>query len=54
MTKIKYPETKEIIEYNKIALERIKVKKADKHEVKSTSKINKVLNNCRNLRGSIY
>jgi len=44
----------EIIEYNMLVLNIIKVKKADKPEVLSREKISKVIEDCKKLRGDIY
>lgn len=51
---MKYPTSEQIIEINKLSLEKIKTKKADKHQVASYSKIDKVLNICKDLKGDIY
>ncbi len=37
----------EIVKYNELAIEKIIVKKADKHEILSNAKITKVVNKCK-------
>jgi len=54
MAEIVYPTSDRIIEYNYLALQFIKVKKADQPKVLSYSKINDVLNDCKNKVGDIY
>ncbi|MBI2147067.1 Fic family protein [Candidatus Woesearchaeota archaeon] len=54
MAEIAYPTTEKIIEYNLLALELIKVKKADKPEVLSRSKITEVIRNCEDNDGDVY
>jgi prophage maintenance system killer protein len=54
MAEIMYPTSDRIIEYNYLALQFIKVKKADQPKVLSYSKINDVLNECENKEGNIY
>jgi len=48
MAGIVYPTTEKIIEYNLLALELIKVKKADKPKVLSVSKIAGIIEECKN------
>jgi death-on-curing protein len=54
MTEIIYPSPERIVEYNLLALERIKVRRADGHKVLSFVKINEVLDECRQEKGGIY
>ena len=54
MKKIKYPAIEEIIEYNILVLNMIKVKKADKPEVLSREKISKIIEGCEKFKGDIY
>lgn len=54
MVRIKYPKTKDIIEINKVLLEKIKVKKADKHQTLNHQKIDKIINNCKEEKGDTY
>ena len=54
MKKIIYPTPEEIIEYNILVLNILKVKKADKHGVLSYGKIVEIIEGCKNLRGNIY
>jgi len=54
MIKIAYPTNEEIIEYNKLVLENIKVKKADKPQVLSEIKLLEIISNCKKLKGDIY
>ena len=49
-----YPTTEKIIEYNLLALELIKVRKADKAEVLSKSKITEVISECEDTKGDVY
>ena len=49
-----YPVAEQIIEYNVIALEVLRVKKADTPKVLSHQKIAEVINNCRQTEGDIY
>lgn len=51
---IKYPTPEKIIEYNFLALELIKVKKADQPKVLSLPRIKEVLEACENNPGDIY
>src|SRR3989344_6562271 len=50
----KYPTLERIIEYNLLALELIKAKKADQPKVLSLPKIKEVLEACENNKGDIY
>ncbi|HII29640.1 hypothetical protein COT48_06365 [Candidatus Woesearchaeota archaeon CG08_land_8_20_14_0_20_47_9] len=54
MSKIVYPTPESIIELNLMVLNIIKMKKADKAEVLSYSKIAKIINGCRRLEGDVY
>lgn len=54
MRKIVYPIPEKIIEYNILALNILKVKKADKSEVLSYKKILDVIDSCINCKGDIY
>jgi len=54
MKKIIYPTPEEIIEYNILVLNILKVKKADKHGVLNYGKIVEVIEGCKNLQGNIY
>ncbi len=49
-----YPTPEQIIEYNILALELIKVKKADAPKVLSRSKIVEVIKECEEKEGDIY
>lgn len=49
-----YPTPEKIIEYNLLALEIIKVKKADKPKVLSRNKIVEVIQECKEKEGDIY
>ena len=51
---IKYPTPERIIEYNILALELIKVKKADQPKVLSLPRIKEILEACENNPGDIY
>lgn len=51
---VNYLTREEIIEINKKVLERIKVKKSDKHEVKSNSSIDKAIDECEYYDGDYY
>lgn len=46
MTEIVYPSPERIIEYNLLALELIKVKKADTPKVLSMSRIREIIEEC--------
>ena len=54
MNKIVYPTEEKIIEYNFLALELIRVKKADKPHVLSRSKLREVIETCKEKEGDIY
>ena len=54
MKKIIYPTPEEIIEYNILVLNILKVKKADKHGVLDYGKIVELIEGCKNLQGNIY
>jgi prophage maintenance system killer protein len=54
MSAIIYLIPEKLVEYNILALNTIKAKKADKAEVMSYSKIVTVLNNCRDFEGDVY
>lgn len=54
MNNLIYPTPEKIIEYNFLALELIKVKKADKPKVLSRSKILEVIKECEQKEGDIY
>ena len=54
MADILYPRAEKIIEYNVLALELIEVKKADKPEVLSKSKISEVISECKKKDGDVY
>lgn len=54
MSKIIYPSPEKITEYNFLALELIRVKKADKPKVLSMTKIRCVIEECENKEGSVY
>lgn len=45
---------KEIIEYNKLALKSIKVKKADKHEILNEYAISHIVAQCKAMEGDAY
>ena len=54
MKEFTYPSAEKIIEYNKVFLKEIKVKKADQPKVLSYLKIKDIIEECKNLKGSIY
>ena len=54
MKKIIYPTPEEIIEYNILVLNILKVKKADKHGVLNYGAIVEVIEGCKNLQGNIH
>ena len=54
MKKIVYPTPEKIIEINKIVLNRIKVKKADKPEILSYTALIETIEICKNKKGDIY
>ena len=49
-----YPSAEKVIEYNILMLNIIKVKKADKAEVLSHSKLHGIIDECKKLKGGIY
>lgn len=53
-SEINYPTVEKIIEYNVLAITLIKVKKADRAEVLSKSKLRIVLEECETKDGDIY
>jgi len=54
MAKIEYPTHEEIIEFNKLILNEIKVKKADKPELMSYKSLIDSINACENAKGDVY
>lgn len=54
MKRIIYPTRERIIEYNLLALNIIKVKKADRAEVLNHKKLEIIVEDCKNLEGDIY
>jgi len=54
MNRIVYPTAEKLIEYNFLALEFIKVKKADQPKVLSHSKISEVIADCEKKEGDLY
>jgi death-on-curing family protein len=54
MKKTDYPTPERIIEYNLLALNLLKVKKADKAEVLSYQRIVDIIEGCKKLEGDIY
>ena len=52
--KIKYLTEQDIIELNVAVLSLIKIKKADKSELLSYSKLKTIVEDCRKLKGDIY
>ena len=54
MKKIKYPSEDLIIEYNALAITMFEVKKADKSEVLSRTKITNAIDKCKETEGDIY
>jgi len=54
MTEVVYPTAERLIEYNFLALEFIKVKKADQPKVLSHSKISEVIADCEKKEGDLY
>jgi death-on-curing family protein len=54
MKKLSYPTPEKIIQLNILSLTFIKVKKSDKAEVMSYSKINAIVNECISLDGDVY
>jgi len=49
-----YPVRAQIIEYNIIALDVLKIKKADKAKVLSLQKIDEAIKECKEVQGDIY
>ncbi len=49
-----YPDPEKIVEYNKVLLNEIKIKKADQHKVLSYLKLQEAISLCKNLEGNIY
>ncbi len=49
-----YPTPEQIIEYNILVLNLISVKKADKAEVLSKGRIDKVIKQCKEAKGGVY
>ena len=54
MIRFVYPTPEKLIEYNFLALEFIKVKKADQPKVLSYSKISEVIADCEKKEGDLY
>jgi death-on-curing family protein len=54
MKNIVYPTAEKIVEYNALALNLLKVKKADKPEVLSGRKIIEIVDSCRETKGDLY
>jgi len=54
MEVIIYPTAEKIIEYNLLALNILKAKKADKAEVLSKAKIMSIIEECEGCQGDIY
>lgn len=54
MKKIIYPKSKDLIKYNQVVLEEIRVKKADQPKVLSEIKLIESINKCKKTRGDIY
>ena len=54
MPKIGYPSPERIVEYNILALELIKVNKADSPQVLSMAKLREVIEECENKEGDVY
>jgi death-on-curing family protein len=52
--KIIYPSAERIIEYNSLALNIIKAKKADTAKVLSFKRIINIIEGCKNLEGDVY
>lgn len=51
---MRYPSADRIIEYNVLALTIIKVKKADRAEVLSGPRIDRIIKECKDLDGDVY
>ncbi len=54
MSNIVYPEAEKIVDYNKLLLKEIKVKKADQPKILSFLKLEEAIKGCKNIEGSIY
>ena len=54
MAKIVYPTTDKVVEINKIVLEKIKIKKADKPVLLSYNALKEAIESCENRHGDIY
>jgi death-on-curing family protein len=54
MSEFVYPTAERLVEYNFLALEFIKVKKADQPKVLSYSKLNRVIADCEKKEGDLY
>ena len=54
MPEISYPTSDRVIEYNYLALQFIKVKKADKPKVLSYNKIVEIIKDCKAKKGDVY
>ncbi len=54
MSNVIYPEAEKIIEYNKILLKEIKIKKADQPKILSFLRLEEAIKNCKIIEGSIY
>lgn len=54
MVNIKYPNPEDVIEFNKLILKEIKVKKADKPELLSYKALVESINACEKAKGDIY
>ena len=54
LNRIIYPLPEQIIEYNILVLNMVRVKKADKAEVLSRSRVVKVIKQCKETKGDIY
>jgi len=54
MVNIIYPTLAKIIEYNKLLIQEIKVKKKDKAHLLSKRKLEECILECKNIKGDIY
>ncbi len=54
MNTIKYPNSEKIIEYNKLLLKEIKVKKADQPKILSYIKLKESIASCKKIKSGIY
>lgn len=54
MAEVKYPKPEDVIEFNKIILKEIKVKKADKPELLSYKSLIECIELCKKISGGIY